>query len=442
MSLSSELIAARELLDFIDSSPSPYHAVATAAARLQSAGYREFDERAAWQVSPGDRGYVRRGGALIAFELGRLPPSDGGMLLVAAHTDSPGLRVKPRPEVDSAGCRQLGMEAYGGLLLHTWLDRELGLAGRITLASGRSELVKLTSPALRIPSLAIHLDREVNSRGLVVNPQTQLAPVLGLTTSDAPTLGGLLAKELSVTLGEAVAAEDVLGWDLAAFELAPGALIGHETALISAPRLDNLASCHAALCALLAEPNTRPETRVLALYDHEEVGSETASGAGSRFLLSLLERLAMSTPTPSHDAVSRALARSLLLSVDMAHATHPHYSDKHEPQHPIFLGRGPALKLHAGQSYASDGPGIAALDAVARRAGVETQRFVTRGDIRCGSTVGPITAARLALRTVDLGMPMLGMHSCRELAACADLPPLISLLTAFYRDVVVPPPRD
>ncbi|MEN8161226.1 MAG: M18 family aminopeptidase [Myxococcota bacterium] len=432
--------AATDLLRFIDRSPTPYHAVAEAVARLSAAGFQPLSEAELWDLSPGDARYVvRGGGSLFAFVVGERSPAEAGFHLVGAHTDSPNLRVKPLPDVVKEGARQLAVEPYGGVLLHTWLDRDLSLAGRVTVATpggAVTRLVDFQRPLLRVPNLAIHLQRELRTEGLKLNAQQHAAPVIGL--ADAPPLAELLATELRAGGDGAVAASDVLGFDLMAYDVQPAARAGAEGELLFAPRLDNLASCHAALSALAAtrEHALPAWTNVAVLYDHEEVGSRSAQGAAGSFLADALGRLVASVKGGAPQGLARAAARSLLISADMAHAVHPNYVDKHEPGHRPRLGAGPVIKVNANQSYASDAHGIGHVTALCRSLGVTPQHFVTRSDLACGSTIGPIAAASVGVRTVDLGNPMLSMHSCRELAATGDVEPMIALLGAFYRETL------
>lgn len=413
-----------DLLDYIDASPTPFHAVAETASRLQARGYRRLDEPEAWDVRAGDKVYlVRGGGSLAAFHLGSAPVRDAGFRLIGAHTDSPNLRVKPNPELKKAGYRQLGVEPYGGVLLHTWIDRDLSLAGRALLADGTARLLNFERALLRVPSLAIHLNRKVNTEGLKLNAQKHLAPILALDGLEGGELRELLADEL----GD-VAPKDILAWDLMAYDVQGAALGGANREFIHAPRLDNLASCHAAVDALLGTDDEAELTRGVVLYDHEEVGSRSAQGAASDFLRSCLQRLVAGSAEDYH----RAIARSFLISADMAHGVHPNYVDVHEPQHKPLLGGGPVVKINVNQSYATDGESWAGFERWAKDADVSTQRFVVRSDLGCGSTIGPITAAELGIRTVDAGNPMLSMHSCREVAAAADVPKMLAVMKRFF----------
>lgn len=413
----------QDLLDYIDASPTPFHVVAETAKRLESHGYVALEEADSWNLEAGDKVYViRGGGSLAAFRVGVSPPREAGFRIIGAHTDSPNLRIKPNPELKQAGTRQLGVEPYGGVLLHTWLDRDLSLAGRVWLENGRARLIDFQRSLMRIPSLAIHLNRKVNTEGLQLNAQKHMAPIIGLNGLQDLDLRALLAQEL----GD-VAAKQILAWDLMAYDIQSATLSGASRELIHAGRLDNLASCHAAVTALTADDGDSEGTRGIVLYDHEEVGSRSAHGAASDFLRSCLERLSGNSLEHYH----RAVAHSFLVSADMAHALHPNYVDLHEPKHQPLLGAGPVVKINVNQSYATDGESWARFERWARAVDVGTQRFVVRSDLGCGSTIGPITAAELGIRTVDVGNPMLSMHSCREIAAAADVPKMIEVMKRF-----------
>jgi aspartyl aminopeptidase len=423
-----------DLLAFLDRSPTPYHAVAECIRRLESAGFRALDAGEPWDLGAGDRRYVTRGeGSLAAFEVGQLAVAETGFRWIGAHTDSPNLRVRPRPDDTAHGYRRLGMELYGGVLLHTWLDRDLSLAGRAVLrgdAGPRSVLVDFGRPLLRIPNLAIHLQREIATEGVRLNPHTHAVPVLGL--EGAPPLPELLAHELRAG-GVACRAEDLLGFDLMAYDTQPAVVAGARGEFVQASRLDNLASCHAGLHALVRAVRAGPSaaTRGLVFYDHEEVGSRSATGALGPLLAETLERIATGAKDAPRDALPRALARSVLVSADMAHAVHPSYADKHDTAHRPQIGAGPVIKHNASQSYASDAHTSALFADLCRRAGFTPQYFVSRNDVACGSTIGPISAARVGLATVDVGNPMLSMHSCREMAGTADVAPMIDVLALF-----------
>lgn len=417
-----------DLLAFIDAAKTPWHAVAEAASRLERAGYRRLDEREEWQVSKGDRVYViRGGGSLAAFELGTASIARAGFRIVGAHTDSPNLRVKPVPVTTSSGAHMLAVEPYGGVLWHTWLDRDLTLAGRVHVRGEggvREVLVEIEGAFARVPSLAIHLNREVSVEGLKLNPQAHLPPLAALASGGELDLARMIAERARVP------APDVLGMDLCLADAQPSARGGARGELVFAPRLDNLGSCHAALSALLAAQGPVAPTRGIVLYDHEEVGSMSAQGADSPFLSDVLERLS-AIVDGGREAYARALARSFVISSDMAHAVHPSWADKHEPGHRPELGKGPVIKTNANQRYATDSESRARFVSWARASDIATQDFVTRSDLPCGTTVGPLTAGRLGVRTIDIGNPMLSMHSCREMAGAGDVEPMIRVLETF-----------
>jgi len=426
-----------DLLAFIDRSPTPYHAVAESVERLRAAGYEALEESEHWDLAPGARRYVvRNEGSLFAFEVGTQAPSEAGFRVIGAHTDSPNLRIKPSADVKANGYCQLAVEPYGGVLLHTWLDRDLSIAGRVTVRAEEglaTRLVDFGRPLLRIPNLAIHLYREIREEGLKLNAQQHLAPILGL--ENAPPLRDLVARELRAQKLADVSAEQVLAFDLMAYDTQASGVAGLHGEFVHAPRIDNLASCHAALCALLRAGESGPaaRTRAIAFYDHEEVGSRSAEGAAGPFLAEGLERI-VSGRKDGAQGLSRAIARSTLVSADMAHAVHPNYADRHEPGHRPVIGGGPVVKLNANQSYASDSATTALFGSLCAAEQVEPQYFVVRSDLACGSTIGPISAARVGIRTVDVGNPMLSMHSCREMAGSADVEPMIRVLTGLFRD--------
>jgi aspartyl aminopeptidase len=432
----SEYVA--DLLAYIDLSPTPYHAVAETIRRLEQMGYRGLAESEVWELEPGARHYVvRNEGSLVAFEVGTESPADGGFHIVGAHTDSPNLRLKPLPDVTMQGYRQLAVEPYGSALLHTWLDRDLSLAGRVTVKSRagvETLLLDFGRPLLRIPSLAIHLSREISKDGLKLNAQKHLAPLIGL--EDAPALHDLITIELRAQGISEFPTEKILGFDLMAYDTQASGVSGARGEFIHAPRLDNLASCHAGLTALLRSGEGRlPRfTRVVVLYDHEEVGSRSAQGAAGTLLSDALERVVLGYKDGAAQGLPRALAASMLISADMAHAVHPNYVDRHESGHTPVIGKGPVIKVNANQAYATDSSSGGFFASICAENDIAPQHFVSRSDLACGSTIGPITAARLGIRTVDVGNPMLSMHSCREMAGAAGVAPMINVLTAFLAD--------
>lgn len=395
---------------------------------LGEAGWTRLAEDAAWPSDPG-RYFVVRGGTLVAWALPDQHRPHDGFRIVGAHTDSPNLRLKPRPDFERAGYRQLGVEAYGGALLASWLNRDLGVSGRVAVRrEGNGVLLKLLRvdrPVCSIPQLAIHLDREVNTKGLVVDAQHHLSPIWGIGNGEQGDFESLVAAELGVI------AEDVLGWDLMLHDLTPASLLGRDHELIASARLDNLASCWAAVEGMLdVLPRQDGPVPLVCLFDHEEIGSNSDRGAGSSLLSVLLERIVLARGG-DREALHRAMARSACLSADMAHATHPNYADKHDPRHQVVLNEGPVLKVNASVRYATDAPGIALVARAAEDAKVPLQRFAMRSDLPCGSTIGPTVAARLGVTTVDIGMPQLAMHAAREYAGSHDPGWYRALVAAF-----------
>lgn len=415
------------LLTYLAASPTPYHAVAEAAALLDKGGFQQLSETAAWDGQAGGR-YVVRGGALVAWYLPEDAEPSRPFRIIGSHTDSPNLRVKPLPDTGSFGWRQVAVEVYGGPLYNSWLDRDLGLSGRLSLRDGSQRLVHVDRPLLRVPQLAIHLDREANA-GLKLNPQVHLAPIWGLGEPDEGDLIGFLAQELGI------AADDVLGWDLMVHDVAPPAYLGRDRELIAAPRLDNLLSVHASVAALLAAVEAgigEGPIPVLAAMDHEENGSVSTTGAAGPFLESVLERL-VETRGGGVDARARAYAGSVMASADLAHAVHPNYPEKHDSGHRPLANGGPVLKVNVNQRYATDGATRAIWARACEAARVPWQHFVSRNDQPCGTTIGPIASSRLGIATFDIGVAALSMHSVRELCGADDPWRLAAALSAFLR---------
>jgi aspartyl aminopeptidase len=427
--------AAADLLKFIDASPTPYHAVRECVRRLEAEGFSGLDESDEWSLQAGDRRYVvRNDGSVAAFVVGTAASGDGEFRIVGAHTDSPNLRLRPNPARESSGYDQLAVEPYGGVLLHTWFDRDLSIAGRVgwidSDGAARSTLVDFEKPVLRLPNLAIHLFPELKTDGLNLNAQTHAIPISGLG-GDKQAFAALVAERVSEAAGSKVKAESISAYELMTYDTAPSVRCGFEDEFVSAPRLDNLGSCHAGLCALITAAASGSSTRMAVFYDHEEVGSRSGHGAAGTFLADTLSRIVQASGGGEQD-FARSLDRSLLVSADMAHAVHPNYADRHDSGHKPVIGGGPVIKSNVNLSYASDTPATSRFVAACREAGVEPQYFVSRNDYGCGSTIGPITAARVGLKTVDVGNPMLSMHSCRETAGAADVEPMIRTLTALF----------
>ncbi|MTD12792.1 M18 family aminopeptidase [Nakamurella sp. YIM 132087] len=412
------------LAGFLDASPTPFHATATAAAQLVAGGFTALDETQPFPTTSGGY-FVRRSGSLVAWRQAEGDPARP-FRIVAAHTDSPNLRIKPLPDYASAGWQMLGVEVYGGPLLGTWTDRDLGLAGRVVVrdSAGTAEhLVTIDEPLLRVSQLAIHFNRSVNAEGLVLDPQRHLAPhwAIGSGPGDLPAY---LAGRIGV------ATTDLLAWDLMAYDLTPARITGRDGATLASARLDNLTSSYAGIRALLEITDSAGPLPVVVLFDHEEVGSTSARGAGSALLTTVLERI-VRAGGGERDEYFRALAGTVIASSDAAHATHPNYAEYHEPRHPIRMNGGPVLKVNSQLRYATDATGAAAFRLACDQAGVPMQSYVHRTDLPCGSTVGPMISAATGAVTVDLGAPLLSMHSIRELCGTADQAMLAAALGAF-----------
>ncbi|MEU8473646.1 M18 family aminopeptidase [Streptomyces hygroscopicus] len=413
-----------DLMSFLRASPSPYHAVANAAERLEKAGFRQVEETAPWDGEAGGR-FVLRGGAIIAWYVpdGASPATP--YRIVGAHTDSPNLRVKPIPDTGAHGWRQIAVEIYGGVLLNTWLDRDLGISGRLTLRDGTHHLVTVDRPLLRVPQLAVHLDRSVNTEGLKLDKQRHMTPVWGLGGVEEGDLIRFVAEETGV------AADEIAGWDLMTHSVEPPAYLGRDRELVAGPRMDNLVSVHAGTAALItATHGELPYIPVLAAFDHEENGSQSDTGADGPLLGTVLERSVFARGGTYEDR-ARAFAGTVCLSSDTGHAVHPNYAERHEPGHHPRPNGGPILKVNVNQRYATDGAGRAVFAAACERAGVPWQSFVSHNSMPCGTTIGPITAARHGIATVDIGIAILSMHSARELCGAQDPRLLAKALHAF-----------
>jgi aspartyl aminopeptidase len=436
MTSASSVASVESLLRFLDDSPSPYHAVASAKVLLDAAGFYELAERDAWNAEaisgPSDNGrrYVIRGGALIAWVARKADPLAFGVTIVGAHTDSPNLRIKPTPDVVSAGWRQWGVEIYGGALNNSWLDRDLGLSGRVMLRDGTSRLVKIDEPLARVAQLAIHLDREVNEKGVVLDKQLHLTPIVGLGTKAS-------FREFLGARGDCDG-DEIATWDLMLHDLTPARRIGVDGEFIASARIDNLFSAWTAISALIdaaldSKTTTDGKILMVALFDHEEVGSSSTTGAGGPLLQSTLLRLLEAHAIRTADDRARVFAASRCVSADMAHAVHPNYVDRHEPDHRPLPNAGPVVKVNVNQRYATDARTAAGFQAAARRAEVECQTFVSRNSQPCGSTIGPITATQLGIPTVDVGCAMLSMHSARELCGAHDADLFRRVLVSYFQ---------
>ncbi|WP_121367904.1 M18 family aminopeptidase [Frondihabitans australicus] len=414
---------------FVQASPSSYHASAEAARRLEAAGFTRLREHDAWPETPGRR-FVVRDGAIIAWVQPESATATTPFRIVGAHTDSPSFKLKPNPDTGSLGWQQAGVEVYGGPLYNSWLDRDLEFAGRLVTRDGAVHLVR-TGPVLRIPQLAIHLDRGVND-GLALDPQRHLHPIVGLTDpAGAPRRGDDILAALAGVAG--VDADEVAGHDVLVADTAAPALLGFEEEFFASGRMDNLTSVHAGLAALIATAealDSASSIAVLAAFDHEEVGSASTSGASGPFLDDVLTRITAGLGGDASDR-ARAFAGSWLLSSDAGHLVHPNYPERHDPANQPVANRGPLLKINAKQRYATDGVGTAEFARACEQAGVGFQTFVSNNAMPCGSTIGPLSATRLGIRTIDVGPGLLSMHSARELIGSRD-PEALSLAAAAF----------
>jgi len=419
----------QQLINFIQRSPTPFHAAAELRHQLQQAGYVELREGDRWHLQAGGRYLVmRNASSIVAFALGSADPAESGFRMVGAHTDSPCLRVKPEPQSVNKGYYQLGVEVYGGALLNPWFDRDLSLAGRLSYRGHEQQLgsvlINFQRPIAVIPSLAIHLDREVNN-ARSINAQTQLPPLL-MRADDAKTQD---FRQLLLTQARQqhpdLAIEAVLDFELCFYDCQPGAVLGLQQEFIAAARLDNLLSCFIGLQALLTSDERLP--RLLVCTDHEEVGSTSACGADGPFLKSVLQRICADS-----ESLARCMDRSWLISADNAHGIHPNYADKYDANHGPLLNQGPVIKINANQRYATSSETAALFRLLCEQTGVPVQSFVVRSDMACGSTIGPLTAAGIGVRTLDIGVPTFAMHSIRELAGAADTGHLLAALKAFF----------
>lgn len=396
-----------DLAQFVVDSPTSYHAAATVADRLRDAGFEEVDETRPFPTGPGRR-FIVRGGAVVAWvqpgELGER----AGFRIVGTHTDSPAFKVKPLPQFTNFGWKQLAVEIYGGMLLNSWLDRDLGIAGRVSTRDGKMHLVR-TGATARVPQLAIHLDRQVNE-GLTLDRQMHMQPVLA--TLD----GGDVIEVLCEQIG--ISRDDIALHDLYTYDTQRPERIGMNGEFFACARLDNLSSTHAGLTAM-EDLAGGDDVAVLVAFDHEEIGSATTSGAAGPILEDVLSRIA-ATAGLDHDGTRAMLRRSSCVSADTGHLVHPNYPNHHDPMVQPLPNKGPLVKINADQRYATDAESSAIWLAACVRAEVPAQAFVSNNSMPCGSTIGPITATRLGITTVDVGIGLLSMHSAREMCGAED----------------------
>lgn len=423
-----------DLLDFLAASPTPFHAVQQMEIRLSQAGFVVLREADDWTLDAGGRYCViRNSSSIVAFTLGEKSILDQGLRMVGAHTDSPCLKVKPQPELFKKGYFQLGVEVYGGALLNPWFDRDLSLAGRVSFrdTSGNigSVLIDFKRAIATIPSLAIHLDREANS-ARSINAQTDIPPVVMQTNDKQISFRELLLTQIRQEHPSCEACK-VLDYELSFYDAQPAAIIGLQNEFIASARLDNLLSCYIGLQAILADST---EYRVLVCNDHEEIGSQSAAGAQGPMLRSVISRL-----LANEKEFTRTIDRSMMISVDNAHGVHPNFSDRHDANHGPVLNGGPVIKMNANQRYATNSETSSLFRHWCESVDEPVQAFVVRTDMGCGSTIGPITASEIGVKTLDIGVPTFAMHSIRELAGSSDAYSLYKVLEMFYRteDVAV-----
>lgn len=407
---------------FTASSPSSYHAVQEVADQLLASGFTEVHEAESWEAGHAGA-FLVRDGAIVAWRAPHKVTAKTGFRIVGSHTDSPAFKLKPRPDRTVAGWQQVGIETYGGMLTNSWLDRELGLAGRVVGIDGEVRLVR-TGALMRVPQLAIHLDRAVSSEGLRLDPQQHLYPVWSINHPDRSVM------EVLADIAGFETPDQIAGHDVFAYDTQAARVFGSDHEFLASARLDNLMSVHASLVALI-DTEAGPDFQVMAAFDHEEVGSASTSGAAGPLLVSVLQRIAGAHGIYD-DAVLQMYAASSCISADGAHGVHPNYVNRHDPDHLPMINAGPVLKLNANQRYATDAIGSALWHRACRAADVPSQEFVSNNAMPCGSTIGPISATRLGIRTVDVGAPMLSMHSAREMCGIDDPYWLSKALSAYW----------
>ncbi|KAJ3671462.1 hypothetical protein LUZ60_007541 [Juncus effusus] len=449
---------AADLLDFLNSSPTAFHAVAEAKKRLKEAGFVHISEREEWELQTGGKYFFTRNhSTIIAFAVGKKYVAGNGFHIVGAHTDSPCLKVKPVSKVTKGGYLEVGVQTYGGGLWHTWFDRDLTLAGRVIIKENKEgnvsyshKLVRINDPIMRIPTLAIHLDRNVNSEGFKVNTQSHLAPMLATSikaemqkgagedekksTKHHPLVLQLVAKEASCKV------EEICDFELQVCDTQPSILGGAMKEFVFSGRLDNLCMSFCSLKALIDSTSeegsldSEPNVRMVALFDHEEVGSDSAQGAGSPAMLDSLSRVTHFFCPPGSKLLEKAIQKSFVVSADMAHALHPNYMDKHEENHQPKLHSGLVIKHNANQRYATNAVTSFIFREIAEKHNLPIQDFVVKNDMPCGSTIGPILASGMGIRTVDVGAPQLSMHSIREMCAADDVKHSYEHFKAYFKE--------
>jgi aspartyl aminopeptidase len=432
--MNKQLEFAQNLIDYIYDSPTAFHAVARVKEDLCKEGFVEIREEEKWNLQKGGKYFVTKNdSALTAFVVGTGEIEENGFKIIGAHTDSPSFRIKPAPEmiVDNTYIR-LNTEVYGGPILNTWMDRPLGVAGRVTLRSENilypeTRLVNINKPIMIIPNLAIHMNRDVNA-GIELNKQKDTLPLLSMVNGELEKnnyLMSAIAKELSVEL------KQIIDFDLFLYEYEKGSIIGLNNEFISSSRLDDLAMVHAGIRALVRVEAVEA-TNVMVCFDNEEVGSSTKQGADSNMLVDILERITISLGKNREDFL-RSISKSFMISADNAHAVHPNSPEKNDPTSKNYMNKGPVIKINANQSYTTDSNSDAVYELVCEKAGVPVQKFVNRSDARGGSTIGPISSTHLNIRSVDMGSPTLAMHSIRELGGVIDHTYVTKSFEEFYK---------
>ncbi|MGE5626952.1 MAG: M18 family aminopeptidase [Solirubrobacterales bacterium] len=419
--MNENLIEAQKLIDFIYESPTVFHAVENIKEILIENSFLELKEEDRWKIDKGGRYFViRNQSALVAFIAGSGKLEDDGFKIIGAHTDSPGFRIKPIPEIETEGSYiKLNTEVYGGPIINTWLDRPLSVAGRVVLKTNdfmnpETRLINIKRPLLVIPNLAIHMNRNVNS-GIELNKQKDILPILALVNKEMESKNCLIkaiAEEINVEVN------DIADFDLFLYEFQKGCITGLNNEFISSGRLDDLSMVYAGISALASSSESK-STKVMVCFDNEEVGNTTKQGANSDMLGSLLERISICLGLNKEDYF-RAQAKSFIISCDLGHALHPNYPEKSDPVNRPVINKGPVIKISASQSYTSDGISSAVYEGVCRKVGIPVQRFVNRSDERGGSTIGPTASSKLNMRSVDIGIAVLAMHSIREFGGTLD----------------------
>lgn len=410
-----------KFLEHIDACPTAHHVVDRVASILHQSGFDQVALNSGFTTEHLRSGFISSGGTIIAWKNAQ-SFAVHGLRIVGAHTDSPGLHVKPNPDTRTLNWHQLEVEVYGGPLLNSWLDRDLGIAGHAVLRDGSTSLFASRHPVARIPQLAIHLDREVNDKGLILNRHQHLSPIWATTASSVP-FESWLAQQISVSTSQ------IASWSAQLVDTQKAQIIGRESEFVASSRIDNQISCWSALSALLNCESDQP--MMIALYDHEEVGSQSAQGAGGPILEHVLERLSIAAGS-SRSEYLVSLQKSHCVSADNAHAVHPNYVDRHELNNAPFVNEGVVVKTNVSQRYATSPKSLVPIVHAAATAGVNLQTFSSRNNIACGSTIGPITATRIGIETVDIGVPQLSMHSIREMCGIKDPVDLIALIGAYF----------